>query len=474
VLATCGEDCYARLWDTERGTFKGPLQGHKVPIRWAAFSEDGHQLVTASPDRTVLLWDVPSLSLIRTVPVSGGSRLRSFAVSADLSRAVQCKWDSTVKVVDLQTGEQVSVLQKWGERDSATGHTSAVNQVLMTQDGQTVVTLSKDCTARVWDASTGACRHVLTGHTDSVLGGCIADAARLLATFGFDDCVRLWALDSGQCINCVKLPDTPQMVALSPDGWKVAVALTNASVVVLDVDDKAANPPWEFHSADITGLQFTADGAELVSVSMDASVCVWDAATGMPTGLFVGDCGFTCCWMDGCLDQLAVGTDRGIVHALDLGVTPRGMAGAPLAGPNAQAAAAAALAGAVGGQHRGVPAVNCHAGGIGAAQQPAAPHAPAGHAGPHPALPPAWQPGMPLPQQLPAHAAAGHEQPQQLLAPQPLQAPPSMAHPQQQQYQPPPQQQQQPQDAQQPADVTDADVAMAAGSLAAKLTVGAT
>ena len=28
-----------------------------------------------------------------------------------------------------QTGEQVSVLQKWGERDSATGHTSAVNQV---------------------------------------------------------------------------------------------------------------------------------------------------------------------------------------------------------------------------------------------------------------------------------------------------------------------------------------------------------
>lgn len=140
----------------------------------------------------------------------------------------------------------------------------------MSQDGQTVVTLSKDCTARVWDASTGACRHVLTGaerqlpapafgavgrglivlctcflgcsgccpphaaqaapsllttdtrvpglvsirtagHTDSVLGGCIADAARLLATFGFDDCVRLWALDSGQCINCIKLPDSPQV-----------------------------------------------------------------------------------------------------------------------------------------------------------------------------------------------------------------------------------------------------------------------
>lgn len=37
----------------------------------------------------------------------------------------------------------------------------------------------------------------------------------------------------------------------------------------------------QFHGADVTGLQFTADGAELVSVSMDASVCVWDAATGV-------------------------------------------------------------------------------------------------------------------------------------------------------------------------------------------------
>ena len=40
----------------------------------------------------------------------------------------------------------------------------------------------------------------------------------------------------------------------------------------------------QFHGADITGLQFSADSAELVSVSMDASVCVWDAATGVCEG----------------------------------------------------------------------------------------------------------------------------------------------------------------------------------------------
>ena len=41
--------------------------------------------------------------------------------------------------------------------------TAAVNEVLMTADGETAVTLSKDATARVWHTSTGACRHVLEG-----------------------------------------------------------------------------------------------------------------------------------------------------------------------------------------------------------------------------------------------------------------------------------------------------------------------
>jgi WD40 repeat protein len=47
---------------------QGLLHRHKVPIRWAAFSADGRRLVTASPDRCVLLWDVTSLDMLRALP----------------------------------------------------------------------------------------------------------------------------------------------------------------------------------------------------------------------------------------------------------------------------------------------------------------------------------------------------------------------------------------------------------------------
>lgn len=195
----------------------------------------------------------------------------------------------------------------------------------------------------------------------------------------------------------------------------------------------------------------------------------------MSTGLFVGDCGFTCCWMDGVLDQLAVGTDRGIVHALDMGLNPQGMAGAALASPSAQAAAPGAVPTAAGGQHAPVAAAatHGHAGVLLAAAQQAVLHSPPEQAGPHPHLPAAWAAGMP-PQQQAADALPA---PEELMPPQHQQPLSGVQQQQQQhlQHAQHTQHGQHPQEALLPSDaaVVDADVARAANALAAKLAVGA-
>lgn len=59
------------------------------------------------------------------------------------------------------------VLQKRGERDASRVHSGGVNVALVTHDGKLAVTLSKDCTARVWDLHTGTCVHVLVGGSAS-------------------------------------------------------------------------------------------------------------------------------------------------------------------------------------------------------------------------------------------------------------------------------------------------------------------
>lgn len=78
------------------------------------------------------------------------------------------------------------------------------------------------------------------GHTDGVVGGCISDVGRILATYSFDNTVRLWSLDSGACVRTVPLGVGVARIALSLDGWKLAVALASHGIVVIDLDHGTA------------------------------------------------------------------------------------------------------------------------------------------------------------------------------------------------------------------------------------------
>ena len=72
AVASAGDDRAARLWSAVTGEFVALLEGHKVPVRWAAFSADGRRLVTASPDRMVRIWDADTAVCLSTLPGGWG------------------------------------------------------------------------------------------------------------------------------------------------------------------------------------------------------------------------------------------------------------------------------------------------------------------------------------------------------------------------------------------------------------------
>lgn len=91
----------------------------------------------------------------------------------------------------------------------------SVNAALLTADGARALTLSKDCTARVWDAATGACLHVLVGHSDSVVAAALSADGATALTLGFDRSVRAWELASGRCRAVMVPPGGEQVAALT-------------------------------------------------------------------------------------------------------------------------------------------------------------------------------------------------------------------------------------------------------------------
>ena len=111
----------------------------------------------------------------------------------------------------------------------------SVNAALLTADGARALTLSKDCTARVWDAATGACLHVLIGHSDGVVTAALSADGGTALTLAFDCSVRAWDLASGRCRAVMVPPGGKQVAAPSaiprlrvPRVWGWSISLTCA------------------------------------------------------------------------------------------------------------------------------------------------------------------------------------------------------------------------------------------------------
>ncbi|KAI8113978.1 hypothetical protein M9434_002106 [Picochlorum sp. BPE23] len=320
AVATAGDDSIAHLWDITKEEFLGSLRKHTVSIRWSKISGDGTRLLTASPNRQVSVWDIAEQKFLYGLPAHQGSRIKCISATDDLKLAVICLFDSTVTLWNVETQEIVRCLQKWGQRDASVGHTSAVNELVMTKDGSHVITASKDSTLRVWDVRTGECLHVLEEHMDSVVGLHLEEASNLLASYSLDQSLVTWDFQRGEKLSRVKFKQRIKLVALSSDR-KIAAALEDGSISVV-LPQKHQVKEIRMHSDEVTHLSFTEDGRYLISASRDCSLRVVDLIQERVCAIFVGDCGFTCFSLHHPTQHIVAGTDRGVVSFLDISVLP--------------------------------------------------------------------------------------------------------------------------------------------------------
>jgi hypothetical protein len=103
--------------------------------------------------------------------------------SADGTRIVTASRDNTAKVWDARTGAETLTLK---------GHTKWVDAASFSADGTRIVTGSSDGTAKVWDAKTGAETLTLKGHPEGVYAVSFsADGTRII-TGSSDGTAMVW------------------------------------------------------------------------------------------------------------------------------------------------------------------------------------------------------------------------------------------------------------------------------------------
>jgi len=210
--------------------------------------------------------------------------VNSVVFSPDGQRLASTGDDGTVKVWDATIGQETLTLR---------GHTKEVYGVAFSPDGQRLASASKDGTVKVWDATTGQETLTLEGHSRLVSGVAFSPDGQRLASASDDGTVKLWDAASGQEALTLKgHTGSVYSVVFSPDGKRLASAGLDETARVWDATTGQETLTFKGHSDLVYSVVFSPEGKRLASASFDKTVKVWDATTGQETLTFKGHTDF--------------------------------------------------------------------------------------------------------------------------------------------------------------------------------------
>ena len=168
-------------------------------------------------------------------------------------------------------------------------HENTVTGVNYTPDGQSIASVSKDKTLKIWQVN-GALLHSIT-HPCTLLDLAISSDSQHIVTVGDDPQVRVWSIHGNQTSPHLAQrhqSDKFSRVAITPDANYIAAATSNDSqdteVIIWSVksgkilkilkfpDDKSV-PKDRTHS--FRDLKFSPDGKFLAAASTDTTIKVW-------------------------------------------------------------------------------------------------------------------------------------------------------------------------------------------------------
>ena len=192
--------------------------------------------------------------------------------SPDGSRIATVSRDRTARVWDARTGQEMLVLE---------GHEDSVLTASFSPDGAHVAATASDGTARVWDADSGKELKVLRGHEGAIHSAKFSPESRRIVTASNDGTARVWDTDTGAELKVLEGHENQLRSAeFSPDGRRIVTASLDRTARVWDADTGAALHTLEGHDDGVRSAIFSPDGRRIVTASWDRTARVWDADTG--------------------------------------------------------------------------------------------------------------------------------------------------------------------------------------------------
>ncbi|KAF8834157.1 WD40 repeat-like protein [Paxillus ammoniavirescens] len=206
--------------------------------------------------------------------------IRKIAYLPGGERIVTCSWDQTVRIWNVETGEQEGTTME---------HEGWVGGLAVTRDGKKVLSGGEDERIRVWDVETHELIEEWENDTGVIWRIAVSPDDQLAGSGSWNGEIVIREMKvSGRIRHSIKAGSEVRSLCFSPNGEKLACAvgnITDSNIHVYDVDSgKLVLGPIEGHTEPVNCVLWSLDGSQLFSGSDDYSIRCWNSDTGESIG----------------------------------------------------------------------------------------------------------------------------------------------------------------------------------------------
>ena len=274
ILATGSWDGTAKVWDTEQLALIAHLE-HDAPVWAVRFSPREDHLITLSGSKSqtdvLSVWDTDSWrQLQRTVVPTGDRRFVRYSPNGRMVAIGGSIWA-------WRAEGRYEVVQNLLDLHRSKGSEVAFGAGEFTADNRSLVTLSKDRFAQIFDLVSGTVSSRTKKHFGDIIQGDVSPSGHLFVTGSNDRTAQIWMTKTGEPASPVlSHQDAVYDVTFSPYGNLVATASADGMVSVWDAFSGENMMRITAGARPVIDIQFYEGGKKLAAVSSDGWVSFWD------------------------------------------------------------------------------------------------------------------------------------------------------------------------------------------------------